>query len=289
MTTRGVLITGTSTGIGAAATARLAGDGWRVYAGVRREEDGERLTSEIDGDVVPLILDVTNREQIDKSLARIEADLGRLHGLVNNAGVGVGGLVELLPDEEWQYQFDVNFFGLVTLTREAFPLVDKANGRFVHIGSIAGRVGAAGLGPYTASKHALEGFNWALRAELRETGMTSSLIEPGEIKTAIWDKADESLDRLEDELVGDLVDRYQFVTDGIRGFSTEGRKRGIDPDKVAKAIEHALTASRPKARYLVGPDAKAAGAVFAKLPDRMREGVLGLNAKRLEKMGRKLR
>ncbi len=289
MADRTVLITGTSTGIGEACAARQARSGWRVYAGVRRPEDGERLASTIDGEVIPVILDVTNREHIDKVLAQIQAEAGSLNGLVNNAGIGVGGPVELVPDEDWRRQFDVNFFALVTLTREAMPLVDKAGGRFVHIGSVAGRITAAGLGPYGASKHAVEGFNWALRGELaRNTNMTSSVIEPGEIKTAIWDKAEGEVAEAERRIrAAGREDRYGFIIDGNRGFIEEGREKGIDPDKVAAAVEHALTARRPKARYLVGPDAKAVG-VFARLPDRLRERLLDLNSRRLERAGRKL-
>ena len=189
-----VLITGTSTGIGEACVARQAAAGWRVYAGVRKPEDGERLVSSISGDVVPVIIDVTKREDIDRVLEQIDAEAGLLHGLVNNAGIAVGGPVETLTDEDWRWQFDVNFFSLVTLSRAALPLIDNGNGRFVHVGSIAGRLATEGLGPYAASKFAVQAFNWVLRAELAQnTKMSSSVVEPGEIKTAIWDKADESM------------------------------------------------------------------------------------------------
>ena len=285
-----VLITGTSTGIGASCVARQAASGWKVYAGVRKEEDGERLAASVSGDVVPVIIDVTKREDIDKTLAQIEYEVGSLDGLVNNAGIAVGGPVELLSDDDWRWQLDVNFFSLVTLTREAMPLVNKAGGRFVHIGSIAGRISGSGFGPYSASKHAVEAFNWALRAELsRNTKMMSSVIEPGEIKTAIWDKANQTLDDLEEQIdAAELRSRYGFMLDEMRGFTAEGATKGVDADKVAKAVEHALTARRPKARYLIGPDAKIAG-VFSRFPDRMREGVMNMNSKRLEKAGKKLR
>lgn len=289
-TKKTVLITGTSTGIGAACVKRQAEAGWKVYAGVRKAEDGERLASDISGDVVPLILDVTDRDHIASVVRQISDETGSLHGLVNNAGIAVGGPVELLSEEQWRWQMEVNFFGLVNMTREAMPLVDRANGRFVHIGSIAGRIGGAGMGPYIASKHAVAGFNWALRAELtRGTKMNTSVVEPGEIKTAIWDKGVETVREVERliEATG-TQDRYQFMIDGTRGFVEEGATRGIDADAVAKAVEHALTARRPKARYLVGPDAKVAGHVFSRLPDRAREWLLTANAKRIEKAGRKL-
>ena len=159
--------------------------------------------------------------------------------------------------------------------------------RFVHIGSISGRIAVSGIGPYSASKHAVEAFNWALRGELaRDTKMSSSVIEPGEIKTAIWDKAMQHLDELEERMVdGAMKARYGFLLDRNRGLIKEGVSRAIEADEVAKAVEHALTSSRPKARYLVGVDAKA-GALMARMPDRVFERLMAMNAKRLEKLGR---
>lgn len=283
MASKTALITGTSTGIGAACTTRLASAGWTVYAGVRRPEDGERLLSTTSGSVIPVILDVTNHDHIHEVLARIGSEAGSLDGLVNNAGIAVGGPIEVLTDDEWRWQMEVNFFSLVRLTREAMPLVDRAGGRFVHIGSVAGRVASGGLGPYSASKYAVSAFNWTLRAELgRNTAMRSSVVEPGEIKTAIWDKADQSMKELDARLVGSLRDRYGFLLDQERAFVEEGRSKGVDADRVAKAVEHALTSRRPKARYLVGPDAKVTG-VLARMPDRVLEGFMNLNGRRLER------
>lgn len=289
MPDKSVLITGSSTGIGAACAQRLAGSGWRVYAGVRRDVDGHRLRGTTDGDLVPVLLDIADRDGIDRVIARIDDEAGSLDGLVNNAGIGVGGVVETLSDADWQRQFDVNFFGLVAMTRAAMPLVSRAGGRFVHIGSIAGRVAAAGLAPYAASKHAVEAFNWALRGELDRTAMTSSVVEPGEIKTPIWDKADVQLREFAEMLDDhDLHGRYGYMIARQTGFVEEGRTKGVDADQVAKAVEHALTARRPKARYLVGTDAKAM-AFVAKLPDRVREAFMEFNGKRYEKLGTAIR
>jgi NAD(P)-dependent dehydrogenase (short-subunit alcohol dehydrogenase family) len=283
-----VLITGSSTGIGAACVRRLADSGWRVYAGVRRDEDGHRLRGLADGDIVPVLIDVTDRADIERVIARIDDDIGSLGGLVNNAGIGVGGLVETLTDDEWQRQFDVNFFGLVAMTRAAMPLVSRADGRFVHIGSIAGRVAAAGLGPYAASKHAVEAFNWSLRGELDRSKMSSSVVEPGEIKTPIWDKADVQLRAFAEMLdQHDLRDRFGYMLDRQTGFVEEGRTKGVDADEVAKVVEHALTARRPKARYIVGTNAKAM-AFVAKLPDRVRESFMEFGGRRYEKAGRSI-
>lgn len=172
-TDRTVLVTGASTGIGAACVARLAASGWRVYAGVRRDEDGERLIVSHGGGVRPVHLDVTERASIEAAAGRIDDEVGWLDHVVNNAGVSIGDPFELLEASAWRDQFEVNVFGVIAVTKATFPLVDRAGGRFVHIGSIAGRIGSPGMGPYTASKHAVEGLNWVLRAELARSGRWS--------------------------------------------------------------------------------------------------------------------
>jgi NAD(P)-dependent dehydrogenase (short-subunit alcohol dehydrogenase family) len=190
---RVVLITGTSTGIGRACAARLAGEDWTVFAGVRRSEDADQLEAELSGDVRPVILDVCDRDQMREVMVRITADIGEtgLDGLVNNAGVGVGAPVEYSSEQDWRWVFDVNLFSIVALTQAATPLLRRARGRVVYIGSIGGRLSTPGQAAYSASKHALEALAEAQRHEFRRaaTGIKVSLVEPGEVKTAIWEKA----------------------------------------------------------------------------------------------------
>lgn len=296
---RTVLVTGASTGIGEACAQRLVADGWTVFAGVRKVEDGERLREAHPGDLRPLILDVTQADHVGRVLDEITtaADGRGLQGLVNNAGVGVGGPFEFLRDEDWRFVFDVNFFGVIALTRAALPLLTAGSGRVVTIGSIGGRIGSPGLGPYSASKHALEAVAESTRLEFTRAGspVRMILVEPGAIATPIWDKADasvEALERLLDAAEGPLAadgERYRWLIDQSRGFVEEGRTKGIAPSHVADAVEHALTASRPKARYLVGTDAKIAGHVIARLPDRVRESLLVLRSKQQEALGATLR
>ncbi len=288
-----VLITGTSTGIGEACATRLAARGWTVYAGVRRAEDADRLKAQITGDVRPVILDVSKRDDMTQVLASIQQDVGAsgLQGLVNNAGVGVGGPCEHVTEADWRWVFDVNLFAVVALSQAAMPLLRAGKGRIVHIGSIGGRIASAGLGPYSASKHAIEALAESQRIELArlDPPIRVSLVEPGEVKTAIWDKADTSADELE-QLLDDSGRRdYQWLIDQSRGFIDEGRDKGVDASKVADAVEHTLTADKPKARYLVGPDAKLAGHLITRLPDRMRASMSNFGASRWEKRGRKLR
>ncbi len=286
------LITGTSTGIGEACAALLAERGWTVYAGVRRAEDGDRVKAQHTGDVRPVILDVTKADDISRVIAEITADVGDrgLQALVNNAGVGVGGPTEYLTDEDWRWTFDVNLFAVVALTTAAIPLLRAGHGHVVHIGSIGGRVSSPGLAPYSASKHALEAFAEAERHEFARSGtpIKVSLVEPGEIATAIWDKADTSIDDIERKLDDAGRRRYGWLMDQARGFIDEGREKGIPPSKVADVVEQALTATKPKARYLVGQDAKLAGHVVTRLPDRLRDAFTRLGSAAWEKRGRKL-
>ena len=283
------LITGTSTGIGEACVARLATKGWTVYAGVRREPDGERLRATHTGDIRPVILDVTSRDHVARVVDELAMTVGNagLQGLVNNAGVGVGGPTEYLEDDAWRAVFEANFFGVVALTRAAMPLLKPGRGRVVHIGSIGGRIATPGLAPYAASKHALEALAEASRLEfaLADSPVRVSLVEPGAIATAIWDKADASVDALTHRFEGGEGPEYEWMIDEARGFVTEGRRNGIPPSRVADAVEHALTAPRPKPRYLVGKDAKLAGHVIARMPDRVREALLLLESRRLQGIG----
>lgn len=285
-----VLVTGTSTGIGAACVERLAADGWTVFAGVRREGDADRLRREVPGDVRPVILDVTDPGHIEAVVAQLEGELGDagLDGLVNNAGLAEGGPIELLTSDEWRRHFDVNVFGLVDLTRAVIPLLVTARGRIVNVGSIAGRVGMALAGPYCAGKHAVEAISEVLRLELEPLGVRVTCVEPGEVVTAIWDKSSARIDAVVGEAPPDLLARYDRQVDTMYGFVAEGARRGIPSARVADVVHRALTAERPRHRYLVGPDAKLVG-LISRLPDRLRHRALTLNDARLARSGRKVR
>jgi NAD(P)-dependent dehydrogenase (short-subunit alcohol dehydrogenase family) len=287
------LVTGASTGIGEACVARLATAGWTVFAGVRRETDGDALTTRYAGDVRPVLLDVSKPGDIDRAVGTIAHDQAGagLAGLVNNAGIGIGGPVEYLSVEDWRQVFEVNLFGVVALTRSLIPSLRTASGRIVHIGSIGGRISTPGIAPYSASKHALEALAEAQRHEFAgsRTPVTVSLVEPGEVKTAIWDKGEAQIGEIEALLDDVGRQRYQWLLDQSRGFIDDGRARGISPDQVAQVVEHALTAPRPKARYLVGPDAKLFGHVLTRAPDRVRDVLVRLGGLRWERRGRRLR
>ena len=198
----------------------------------------------------------------------------RLAGLVNNAGIAVGGPHEFLELEQWRQQFEVNVFGLVDLTQRLIPRLLRARGRVVNISSIGGRVSTPMLGPYSASKFAVEAITAALRMELAPMGVWAATVEPGMVKTEIWKKADEQLERYDRKLPAEAKERYAPLIRSLTNFNTAGSTRGVDPRRVARAIEHALFARRPRMRYLVGTDARLLIAVRWLLPDRAFEWLL---------------
>lgn len=264
-----VLITGASTGIGRATVLRLAGSGWTVLAGVRRAEDGERLVAEASpGRVAPLQLDVTDGAQIAAAVEEIAGrDAGRLDALVNNAGIGVGGPLEVLSDEEWRRQFDVNFFGQIAVTRALLPALRLARGRIVFISSIGGKVAMGFNGPYAASKHAIEAVGDALRVELHRSGIQVALVEPGSIATPIWEKTQGVASEM--RIPPELEREYGDIPQKMGKVLEDTASRGMPPEAVAEAIEKALTAQRMPSRVLIGRDARVMLTAKRLLPDRV--------------------
>ncbi len=274
MAVKTVLVTGASSGIGEACALHLDRLGHRVYAGVRQEEDAQGLRERGSGRIVPVFLDVTDQGQVDAVASQIAGDAGGLDGVVNNAGIARGGPLEYLPLAEWCEQLDVNVVGQVAVTKAMLPLIRSARGRIVFIGSISGRVATMMLGPYCASKFAVEAIGESLRHELHPWGISVSVVEPGAIKTAIWDKGRQDADRLERDLPAAARTQYAAHIAAIRRNIDMQDRQGADPGKVAKAVEHALFSQRPKTRYLVGNDAKVQSALVRWLPARPREAII---------------
>ena len=271
MADRSVVVTGASTGIGRAAALRLARSGWRVFAGVRKDTDADSLR-EAEPAITPISIDVTDQATVDAAAKTVLDDTGgRLGGLVNNAGIVVHGPVEGVTIEEWQRQLDTNVLGLIRVTQAFLPALRTVPGRIVNIGSVAGRSPSLPfMGPYAASKWAVEALSDSLRAELRPQGIRVIIVEPGSIATPIWTKADPEFDRFPEEvnrLYGSMLARARTIT------NWSGRN-GISPEKAAKVIETALSSSRPRLRYLVGIDAIARAHVEARLPHRLRDRIV---------------
>jgi len=276
------LITGASTGIGKATALHLARAGWDVLAGVRTPAAGEALLSEsgvggsggAGGHLTPIQLDITESAQIAAAAELVQQRTGAqgLDALVNNAGVAIGGPLEMLPLEELRGLMDVNFFGQVAVTQALIPALRRAQGRIVLLSSIGGLITTPYMSPYHASKYALEAVGNALRVELSRSHIQVALIEPGSVATPIWEKGNELIDGV--EVPEELRQYYGHVPKAMEKTLRDTAKRGVPPERVAKTIEGALTAKRMRARYLIGLDAHAMVWASRLLPDLVFDRVL---------------
>jgi NAD(P)-dependent dehydrogenase (short-subunit alcohol dehydrogenase family) len=252
-----VLVTGASTGIGRATALRLDAAGWRVFAGVRREEDAAGLEAAGSGRITPLFLDIVESEQIAAAAQRIETEVdGGLDGLVNNAGIAVPGPLETLPIEDFRRQLEVNLTGHVAMTQAMLPAIRRAGGRIVFVSSVGGRIAFPLTGAYHAAKFGIEAVGDVFRQELRPWGISVSIVEPGSIDTPIWQRIDDEGDGVDARAHSQQEALYGGAIASYRKVVKKLAERGIPPDKVAVAIERALSSSRPHSRYLVGLDVK---------------------------------
>ena len=273
-------MTGASSGIGEACARRLTNAGFQVFAGVRKPQDGERLRGAIPG-VTPVILDVTDQAAIASAVRDVGEAVGArgLAGLVNNAGIAVPAPLEYQPLDDFRRQIEVNLIGQVAVTQAFIPLLRTARGRIVNVSSIGGRVAVPLLGAYAASKFALEGFSDVLRRELRPWGIRVAVMEPGTIATPIWDKGIASGDELNATMPAEAQQAYGKLIAFVREASVAGARDGLPPDAVAKDVEHALTARKPRTRYLVGREAKSRGILASLVPDRVLDAAIARTMK----------
>jgi NAD(P)-dependent dehydrogenase (short-subunit alcohol dehydrogenase family) len=269
-----ILISGASSGIGLCCALMLSEQGFQVLAGYRSEDDAERLRA-LHRHILPIRLDVTSEISIQEALCQVELILaGRgLYGLVNNAGIAVGGPLEFLPIEAMRRQLEVNVIGPVALTQAFIPLLRQARGRIVNMGSIAGLSALPFVGPYSASKYALEALTDALRVELRPWGIEVAVIEPGVIATPIWEKSLQAAVALGPQLPPQLMALYGRALEILKVETQKASRRGLPPKQVAQAVIHALTSSRPRTRYLIGWDARLR-CLFSCLPDRLQDWLI---------------
>jgi NAD(P)-dependent dehydrogenase (short-subunit alcohol dehydrogenase family) len=265
---RGVVVTGASSGIGAAAALALADAGFAVFAGFRSDADGERMSA-LHKHIQPVHLDVTDTASVKAASTHVLSSGVPLHGLVNNAGIAIGGPVEFLPIEEWRRLFDVNVFGAVATTQAFLPQLRADRGRIIFIGSISGRLAAPFLAPYSASKFALRAITDALRMEVAPAGVLVSIVEPGSVTTPIWSKGRQTRPQMERLLGAQGVALYGSELKDLLRASEEQERIGMPVERVSQAIVHALTARRPKTHYLVGSRlASAASHLPATLRDK---------------------
>ena len=260
-----VVITGASTGIGHATALRLAGAGFAVLAGVRREEDGAALRAQ-DGRIEPVLVDVTDAGQIASLARRVGG--APLAGLVNNAGIAVAGPLEGVPLDLVRRQYEVNVFGLLAVTQALLEAIRTGQGRIVNIGSIGGRINTPFVGPYSSSKAAVRSLSASLRRELRPWDLHVALVEPGALDTPIWRKGEEGAQQTIDALPDRVRTLYARPLDALVAATRKIAAGASSPDEAAQAVEHALTAERPKAIYTVGRRARVQGALHSVLPAR---------------------
>jgi len=269
-----VIITGASSGIGKATALRLASQGFHVVASVRQAKDIATWKSV--PRVIPLILDVANEESIQAACREISELLHQakeVH-LVNNAGIAVAGAVEGVPIARWREQFEVNVFGLVRVTQAFLPYIRKTRGRIINISSISGLATSPYLGPYSASKFAVEAISDALRRELKQFGVKVIAVEPGPIATPIWEKNLIKKDALINELSKDLQEAYGGQLEKFRLGVEQSAQSAAPVERVSEVIEKALTIGRPRARYVVGVRFLPAQiAIGGLLPDFVLDGI----------------
>lgn len=267
---RTVLVTGCSSGLGRAIALRLADEGFRVVAGVRSSEQADELRQAAPPELETVLLDVTLPEQIHQAVQRLEQISPHgLHGLVNNAGVGMGAATELSPLDEVRHLFEVNTFGPLALIQQCLPLLRKCSGRIVNVTSTNGVVALPMVGPYSASKFALEAFSNSLRVELRPWGISVIVVRPGQIRTKIFDKAQQSLERHQAAIPPALEPGYLKMYQRAARFNERGSASKTTPEAVAKKVSRALTARTPRLRYHVGFDSRAMQWVNRLVPHRL--------------------
>jgi NAD(P)-dependent dehydrogenase (short-subunit alcohol dehydrogenase family) len=274
--TRFVVVTGASTGIGAACVSACAAQGMTVFAGVRSQNAADRLGRSGGHAILPLLIDVTDQTSIRQAVDSVREIVGDggLSGLVNNAGIAVGSPLEVIPLAALRRQLEVNVVGQIAVTQAFLPLLRAARGRLVNMGSIAGRSTMPLMGAYSASKYALESVTDALRLELQPWGISVSIIEPGAIATPIWEKSLKLGNELESSVGIEARALYEESSRRVRDAVDHAAKRAIPPEAVVRAVLHALTAPRPKTRYLVGADAKIRALILKSLPDRAQDWLL---------------
>jgi len=272
---RSVVITGASTGIGKACALWMDREGWRVFAGVRKESDGAALRAEASERLTPVLVDVTDSASIAAMAAEVKVAVGDggLHGLVNNAGMATGGVLEFVDMNELRRVLEVNVVGQLAVTQPLIPLLRQGKGRIVMMSSIAGFSSTPMIGLYAASKHALEALTDALRLELHPWGIQVSSVQPGTIATPIWGKALSYAEEVAPQFPPEALRLYGPLFDALFDSLRKRAGGGIPAETVAQAVCHALTAPKPKIRYIIGRSAKIR-IWIERLPDRLRDRVM---------------
>lgn len=259
-----VVVTGASTGIGAATARELARRGFHVLAGVRRDRDGDAVRGPA---IEPVLLDITDPAHIRDLTARVQRDPRPVRALINNAGVGVNVPVEVFEIDAWRRLFEVNLFGHVAVTQALLPALCDNKGRVVNISSVGGRIAMATYGPYAGTKFALEAVSDALRRELAPSGVDVVVVEPGAIRTEMPGRTIDTARALAAAMTLEQNRRYGPLIQAITAQTAAHTGSGLPAEAAAKTIAKAVTARRPRTRYTVGREAALLTLVRV-LPDR---------------------
>ena len=278
---KSILITGASTGIRKACALYLDEMGFNVFAGVRKQADADNLKHEASENLEPVILDVTNTQSINDAADYIRGETdGHLYGLVNNAGIGRGGALEVTPMDEIRKLMDVNLFGLLEVTQVFIPMLRKSKGRIINIGSTSSYLAVPGGCAYSASKFAVRAATDSLRLELFPFDMKVILVSPGAVESAIWEKGTKYKEEMRQSVSPELVELYAPLRKFGDRLSEQVKK--IPAIEIAKVVHTALNSPKPKPDYIVGKDAKGA-AKAARLPKGLLDWMI---LKRIEKIGK---
>jgi NAD(P)-dependent dehydrogenase (short-subunit alcohol dehydrogenase family) len=268
----GVVVSGASSGIGAATVELLANKGYVAFAGVRTIADAERLAA-IHPNVRPIMLDVTSADSVSAAARDVRISRVSLVGVVSNAGIALGGPLETLPIDELRRQFEVNVFGALHVVQVFLPMLPEGRGRVVFVGSIAGRLATPYIGPYSASKFALRSISDSLRVELAPSGIAVSLIEPGSVKTPIWQKGRDNQAKLFESLGANPRPHYRRALETVVVATNNEERGGMPVEVVSEAIYHALTSAKPRPQHLLGTPARM-GSVIASMPAGLRARIM---------------
>ena len=273
-----VVVTGASTGIGAATARELARRGFHVLAGVRRGTDADALRAT---NLEPVMLDITNEAEIAALVKRITDDPERrpLRALVNNAGIEVNAPVEVLPLSEWRRLFDVNLFGQVAMTQALLPALIKSRGTVVNISSVGGKVAMAAYGPYASTKFALEAVSDALRREVKPLGVKVIVVEPGAVTTEMSGRVGVNAERITGGMTPEQRNRYAALMHSMVSQAQSYIRKALPAEEAGRIIADAITSKRPRTRYTVGRDAAIVVVLARCLSDRMLDSLLARSLK----------
>jgi NAD(P)-dependent dehydrogenase (short-subunit alcohol dehydrogenase family) len=274
-----IVVTGASTGMGAATAKELACRGFHVLAGVRREADADALRA--DG-IEPCILDITVESDIAAIAERVTRDpLHRpLRALVNNAGIAINAPVEALPLAEWRRQFEVNLFGHIAITQALFPALLSSSGTVVNVSSVGGKVVLPTYGAYAGSKFALEAVSDALRREVSDAGIKVVVIEPGAVRTEMAERGIATAEGLQADMTAAQLARNRDLNATVTAQARSFNDTGVSAEHAAKVISKAATASRPRTRYTIGRDAAILVRISRVVSDRVLDRIIRLELRR---------